>query len=170
MKRRILLSILAFFVLLVIIALINIFYLHNTKFFEFNIVNFLTLLVAAFFAFYLSSRMADEKRYNEKLDSIISKIQDIVNSDQLYKVTKSDDIRYITMRIRAVNNKLDILAKQKHTNLNAEIEYIKKQFKEYKDNFSNHIDDLTFLQQSEYTLQRNLLLIDDKCDEMHLKL
>jgi hypothetical protein len=133
-------------------------------------VNFLTLLVAAFFAFYLSSRMADEKRYNEKLDSIISKIQDIVNSDQLYKVTKSDDIRYITMRIRAVNNKLDILAKQKHTNLNAEIEYIKKQFKEYKDNFSNHIDDLTFLQQSEYTLQRNLLLIDDKCDEMHLKL
>ena len=144
--------------------------LRNPDFIKMSLYNVLTLYIAIIIAYYFSQSKNDERKRKEKLEEIISKIQSSVTSEEAY-ITEETTKDEITMFQRNLSQKITVLSsfaiKYK---IEEETKYIYDRFYEYKDFIGDHLTDMPFLQKSRIDLKKWLDLIDNKCDEIKLKL
>ena len=143
---------------------------NNDKFFEASIVNIATIVVAVVVSFFLAQRKTDKRRKNEKIDNLVSKIQDYVNDDDFVKGGESTGRKNLLLH-RSVSNKLKYLKREKiDTAVKKEIEIIEKNFKEYRHVYGDYYLVENKLQDHYNELKNYLLLIDDACDKIHMLL
>lgn len=155
--------------LLLIISIYNI--KNNSKFWDISFYNIITILIAIVVTYYFTQKNNNEKKKKEEAENILEKIQKIISLEKYYIIDDDFDEKSINMMKRTVNNKIVILEKiSKELNIQDEINYIKVKFKEYRELIDEHITDITYLKKSSLELKKILILIDDKIDEIKLKL
>lgn len=167
---RILIIIEALLVLAVLVmAVINIFVLHNSDFWEISIAQVLTLLVAIVVAFWATQRKNDKRKIKEQIEKITEKIQmevsspDFVNFD--VNSNPEEVQKRITMATRKLTNCINILWEySKILDISEEIRYIEDQIKGYRDFVSVKVGDLDYLSKSETHLRKYAENINSKCD------
>lgn len=143
----------------------------NKEFWNMSLYNILTLLVAVVVAFYFTQKNNDIRKTKEKAENIFEKIQDIINQDKYYRIDEKTDERELNMMKRTVNNKLKLLEKESSIiNNDSEMKYLREKFDEYRAFIDDHINDKKYLEKSEIELKKILNLMDDKIDEIRLKL
>ncbi|MBQ8299698.1 MAG: hypothetical protein IJX99_07620 [Clostridia bacterium] len=143
----------------------------NTDFFKMDFSSGITVLIGIIISYFLVNRDNNEKNLKDTTEKIIDKIQGMIRNPMMYKFNEDVDVRDIHMTKRAIDNKLNLLKKvSKKLDFENEIEYIISQFDEYVTLVDDHINDIEYLKRSELDLKRRILLIDDKFDEIKLKL
>lgn len=144
---------------------------YNTSFFQAPIYTILNLIVAVFFAYFLTQRKNDERKLKEKAENLIDKIQIVINDKRFVHITSKEDIEFLLMMQRSISNRVEILIGLKDKLIfPKEIEYIKENFTSYKEIIGNHFQDVDYLSKSEKDLYNKIMLIDSKLDEMRIKL
>lgn len=159
----------------IIIAIVNIFFLHNSSFWEMSIVQALTLLVAILIAFWATQRKTDERKIKDQIEKITEKIQSDVSSPDFFAFNTADDSsevqKRITMTTRKLTNCIGILQKYcQAIDINEEVQYIEDQVKGYRDFVSEKVGDLDYLAKSETHLRMYAENINSKCDRIISKL
>lgn len=77
----------------------------------------------------------------------------------------------INMRNRIINNKITILENNIHDFFQKEdLEFVRKEFDEYRTFVGDHIENMGYLMQSEKELKRPLDILSTKLIEMELSL
>lgn len=160
------------FIILIVagIIVIGIFNFNNGEFWNISICDCLTLIVAVVIAYYFTKSDNKITKKREIIESILDKIQFQINHPEYYKLKETDE-KDLYMMKRAINNKIALLEKnEKGIKISAEIKYIKDKFNDYRSLIDEHITDKDYLAKSEKELRKMLMLIDDKIDEIKLKL
>ncbi len=156
---------------IIILMMYNVICIHNTNFWNFTIANGMTLLVALVVSYYLTQKNIDERNRKELYMRQLDKLQCIVVQECLYIITLDSDINKLLMEKRKINNSITILEKYaKEFGLKKEIEFIKDRAKEYADLLGEHQKDLEYLSKSSIELKRPLDLIEQKINEMEMKI
>ena len=152
------------------IIVIGIFNFSNSEFWNISICDCLTLIVAVVIAYYFTKSDNKITKKREIIESILDKIQFQINQPEYYKLKETDE-KDLYMMKRAINNKIALLEKnEKGIKISTEIKYIKDKFIDYRSLIDEHITDKDYLVKSEKELRKMLMLIDDKIDEIKLKL
>lgn len=171
MKRNIIRIIITISLALVFISLFIYNFKNNSTFFDIPVYTILNLIVATFFAFYLTQKKQDERKFKETAERLIYKIQNTISSEKMYRIKNEKDIEDLKLTHRTISNRIETLDKLKDKlNYKKEIEYIKDKFKTYRELFGNHINDVNHLTNSERDLFNFIELIDNKLDEILLSL
>lgn len=160
------------FILLIVIGIIviGICNLNNSEFWNISICDCLTLIVAIVIAYYFTKSDNKITKQKEIIESILDKIQFQINQPKYYKLKETDE-KDLYMMKRAINNKIALLENLvKGFKISADIKYIKEKFNDYRSLIDEHITDKDYLVKSEKELRKLLMLIDDKIDEIKLKL
>lgn len=159
----------------IIIALINIFCLKNEEFWKVSISQVLTLLVAIIIAFWAAQKKTDERIIKEQIERVSLKIQAVVSDPDFVTFRTNDnseDIqKRITMSTRKLSNGISVLqAYSKRVDIDEEVKYIEDQIRGYNDLVSVKVGDLDYLSKSESHLRMYAENINSKCDYIIMKL
>lgn len=145
--------------------------IYNKDFLITPIYTIFNISVAIFFAYYLTQKKNDERKLKETAENIINKIQNIISDDYLYNINEGTNKRKLLMMHRQIGNKMFLLNSVKNElKLSPEITYIKNTFQDYRNFVGEHINNIDYLSNSEDILMKLIGLIDDKLDEIIVKL
>jgi len=143
----------------------------NSDFLIIPIYHLLNLIVAILFTFYFVQKRTDDRKTKEVLEDLISKIQNEIADKESYNFFIGFDKKVILQKIRRVRNKIFLLDKFKDKfNITEEVEYISKNFDEYRNDIGEKIEDTNYLINNQKKYLKYLSLIDDKCDQLRIKL
>lgn len=162
-------------IILIALSIFNIFIFHNCNFWKINIAQVLTLFIAIIITYYATQRKTDERKIKEQIEKITEKIQNEVSQPNFTKFSTNDNAeevqKKITMSSRKITNSIDILKNySKVIDISEDVQYIEKEFKEYKDFVSQKVGDLDYLEKSESHLRKYSDNINSKCDYVIQKL
>lgn len=144
---------------------------NNANFFDITIYHVLSLFFVLVFAFYFTQRMNDERKLKDSAERIICMIQEHINSKSLYAFEEDFNRSEFLMRKRYIENKIDALKKITiRLNLSEDALYIRNQFDKYADLVDENSCTKGKLSTMSVGLQKQLLLIDNKCDELKISL
>lgn len=143
----------------------------NKEFFKIPLYNLLNIAIAIIFAYYFVQKRNDERKLKEIIEDVIEKIQLGVDCDiDDIDITKREDI---LQSFRKVNNKMNILTNiEDKLNIAPEVEYIKRNFLEFRQIITDNIENKDFFHEDEnkMNLKRLQNLIIDKSDELKIML
>ena len=150
-------------------------FICNDDFWKVNAAQALTLIVTICIAFWATQLKNDERKKKEHAEQLLRKIQTIVADEQFYSISSSCDVvehkKRVTMSNRSLSNSIEMLKKYAETlGFKEGAEYIAKEFKEYKEFVSEHLEDVDYLSKSESTLKKHSENIYTKCDWIILEL
>lgn len=174
MKNRIIkIVVVACFILALGVAITS--FICNDDFWKVNAAQALTLIVTICIAFWATQLKNDERKKKEHAEQLLRKIQTIVADEQFYLISSSCDViehkKKINMSNRSLSNSIEMLKKYAETlGFKEGAEYIAKEFKEYKEFVSEHLEDVDYLSKSESTLKKHSENIYTKCDWIILEL
>lgn len=146
-------------------------------FFTTNVSQTITLLSTLLIAFLATRYLDNVRRQKEHIERIILKLQEIVSDESFYHFI--DDEKHndriqknITMVNRKISNYLGVLKDYAYIfkKIRSSIEYIEKEFDEYKDDTGEHKTDSDYLSKSESKYIRVSNNICSKCDYIILLL
>lgn len=145
-----------------------------TDFFNVNLAQLLTPLIALLIAFWATQYKTDQRKAKEHAERIILSIQNIVTSEAFSIFPNKGNIneicRDISARNRKINNYLSVLDEySKELNFIEEYNYIFSQFDEYRTIVGEHTSDLSYLSDTESQFKRFADNIDSKCEAIILK-
>lgn len=144
--------------------------INNKQFWDFSFIQGITVIVAIFIAFLASQYKNDERKQKETVEKLIHKLQDTVSNGVFYYDKEYSDIE-INQNNRKINNIIDILSKySKSLKYEQELEYISKQFKEYKEFVGEKINDKDYLAESTGSFKRYSENICNNCDRIIIEL
>lgn len=158
-------------IIVIFIALINVFAIKNDDFWKTSATTCITLLVAIVFGYYMTQKNLDARRQKDEYIKIIEKIQAIIMNDLMYNIIDNNNINEALMNKRNLSNYITIL--KNHASkfgFKTEVAFINEKFEEYADILGNHNDDLEYLKKSQMELKRPLELIEGKLDEMTIRI
>lgn len=129
----------------------------------------LTLLVTLGIAFWATQYKNDQRSAKAHAEKIITKIQDIVESEAFYSFVPGSDEETIKKNYRMAQRKLSnclLVLKEygKQLGFEEDAEYIEEQIDEYKSFVSEKLNDFEYLNKSETHLRKLAQNIDSKCD------
>lgn len=154
-----------------VVCIVNIFILKNDNFWNTSVTSCLTILVALIVSYYFSQKNLDERRQKESYLKLLEKVQRLVMDKDLFEIKTSKDIEIVLMKKRELNNYVYMLKKYAGKfAIDDDIKFIEEKTQEYTDFFSNHQQDVKYLEKSSKDLSRPLLLIDSKLSEIMIKL
>ena len=174
MKKRVLYFVLFLLITLTIFTMVwNI--INNDDFWDASVSQILTLLVAIGLAFWATNFKTDERISKEHVEKVLAKLQQLVTNEKFYRIPPHGDpeeIRvFLNTNNRRINNCLTVLNKYgKRFSFSKEIEYIDKEFKDYRTRVGNHITDLDYLSKTEKEFKKTSENIDSKCDQIIVSL
>lgn len=174
MKNKYVLIEIVVIICIVCAAIYNMF-ANCSSFWNINITQVLTMIIAVCIAFEAAQFKNDERKLKEQAEKIIAKIQFIVNEPAFTSFPNSGDgeslKRQNRIAIRKLHNCINILKEYSNiSNISNDVDYIEEQYKSYNDFVSEHPDDLDYLSKSEIHLKKYAENIDSKCDQLLLKL
>lgn len=145
--------------------------LKNESFLIMSASQGITLFVAIALAFWAAQTKNKQQNQKEHAEKLLGRIQEIVSEECFYKISEESDTKKISMLNRKMSNSISVLKQYASIlGFEEEIEYIEKEFKEYKTFTGDKIGDLDYLSKSEDTLLRHSENICSKCDFIILRL
>lgn len=137
----------------------------NDKFFELTVGNSISAMISLYVAYYLTEIRNNERKYKEKAEDILNKIQVLVSEPSF--TCDNYELREHRIRQRTLNNKITLLEKisQKLT-CEDDVKYIRQQFDDYREFIDAHIEDVEHLKKSKPELMKFAANIENKCDEI----
>jgi hypothetical protein len=156
---------------IVIVCMVNIFFLKNPEFWKISVGNCFTLIVTLVITYYFTKKNQDDNNKKAILLDLIHKFEDLINDEKLSNISDETDMNYLLMKKRQISNYLGILKNnQEKFNIKDEVEFIEEKANEYMRFLGDHQDDLEYLKKSRNELMRPLELIGPKLVEAMLKL
>ncbi|MGL5150946.1 MAG: hypothetical protein ACRC7N_10300 [Clostridium sp.] len=144
---------------------------YNSNFFDTPSYAIINIGIAIGVAYYLTQRKNDERKLKEKAEEIINKIQRDINDNRSYEINKQEDIKWCLIIHRQINNRIEILENlSDKLQVYEDVEYIRKNFNNYKELFGNHVNDLTYLKKSKVDFIKFTSNMDYKLDVIKIKL
>ena len=159
------------FLLMIIIILGIVNFITNGEFWKASFYEIITLIIALVVTYIFSELNSKEVKRREILERMLENVQDIINQPKYYKLRDTDE-KDLSMMKRTINNKLSLINQELKNDktMNEKIKYIIDNFNDYRSLIDEHLNDREYLEKSENELRKKLLLIDDKIDEIKLKL
>ncbi len=158
-------------IMVVIIASIFNFIWNHKKFFEFSIINALTILIAIVFAYWLVQKNQDNRRFFDSVVKILESIQLIITNKLIIDNFTTTSINNLQQDMRIVRNKIEVLKTVKDKlDIDDEINYIENNFNQYRQTIDNHINDHDYLNKSSTDLNNYKSLLDSKITETIVKI
>lgn len=161
------------FILALVVAVVS--FCYNDDFWKVNAAQALTLILTICVAFWATQIKNDERKKKEHAEQILRKIQAIVTDESFYSISAScevlDNKKRINIANRSLSNNIDMLKRYGELlGFKDGAEYIAKEFKDYREFVSEHIEDVEYLSKSETTLKKYAENIDAKCDWIVMEL
>lgn len=156
-------------IILIAIASIYSFFCAREIFLSISLAQALTLLVAIGIAFHATQYRNDERKVKEQIEKVLEKMQTIVTDPSFYTFKITDELEGTKNRNRMMTRKLsnciNVLAEySKDCGLEKEIDYLRREYQEYNELVSDHINDMDYLAKSVKQLKLHAENIDSKCD------
>lgn len=149
--------------------------INNDAFWNIGVGQSLTIIVAILLAFWATQRKNDQRILKNHAEEIVLKIQNSVSQNEFVSFgcenDKADTQKRTNLLNRRISNCISILLRYGDKLEFAEdAKYIDKEFKDYKELVSEHIEDFEYLRKSESTLMKYAENINSKCDQIILKM
>lgn len=169
-KRLILAGQILFIIFIFLLAIYNI--ISNYKsFLTFPIKDFLTILMALIVSYYLSHKKNDFRKLKEETDDIIEKIQKITILLRDYDLIDEKNKLKILAMVKNITTKFDILNKAAYkTGITDEIKYCIDELKQYSSLIATNPENEQALLHIQAKSYEHLSNIDNKLDEVQIKL
>lgn len=127
----------------------------------------LTICVAVFISYFLTQQRNDKRKFTDTNLIIIERLFAILSSSKLYTITTDEDITFIRISQKRIDNGFDILSKNiENENMLAKVTYMRNQLNMYWEHISNHINDFNFLQKSQPELLNYITNIEGRLSEL----
>lgn len=140
---------------------------YNAKFLSVNIGLILSLLIAVVFAYFLSQRKLDERKKKDQIEYLLQKMQNMLLEKFVINIQSRDDLNYNTLFQKSFDNRIKILNDLKSTLIKKDnLDYLLREFNEYKDFIGENYDNVQHLNSSKKTLSRLISNIDFMLDEL----
>ena len=148
--------------IIIIICIVNV--CNNSRFFEINVFNGITMLWTVGFSFVLTQGFS---KYQRKSDIIVKLLQELINNIDESKtcIINQDSTKKETllMQNRQIQQQISLLANHaKRFGIDGDMQFIKEKFSEYEEIISEHIDDIEYLSHSQTQLSRPIKLIRER--------
>lgn len=156
-------------ILLVAIVGVSIFVAikNSDSYFQINVGNSLTLLVALGIAYWATQSKNNHRSQKEHAEKVLVKLQSSVSKECMYIIDDSYNKDKMTMDIRYISNLINLLGKYSESlGFGEDYKYINAQFSEYKEFIGDKITNTKYLKESEIALKRYLENINSKCDQI----
>lgn len=141
------------------------------EFFKIPVYHWLNLIVAIYFAFFLSQKRNDERKLKDMVIDLLDKIQLELNTEDAHTFNECYDKNKVYMKNRKINNKLTLLDKLKDKlDMSTEVGTINSIFEEYQNMFGDYVENIEMLKSHQKEFQRFISIIDQKCDEIKVRL
>jgi hypothetical protein len=151
------------------LCIYNVLY-NRSDFFKAPLYYILNIFIAIIFAYFLTQHKTDERKRKDLAVNLISKIQLSLEESRTYNIKNDEDLNYIRITQRSVNNRLHLLEKNSDKlKITDELDYVNKEFARYWEFVSTHISDLSYLKKSEKELFNFITNIMDKLEEIIFK-
>lgn len=140
---------------------------NSETYFQLNVGNSLTLLVALGIAYWATQSKNNHRTQKEHAEKVLIKLQTSVSKECMYIIDNSFNKDKMTMDIRYISNLINLLGKYSDSlGFSEGYKYISTQFSEYKEFIGNKITDIDYLKKSEIELKKYLENINSKCDQI----
>lgn len=145
---------------------------HNDTFFDVPVTSLLTVVVAIFVSYGLVQNRNNKRKKNDKLSSLLYKIQGIIQQEEFIE-SKSESIqrRNLIMQ-RSVGNKIKYLKKgcEKDASIKNLVEQMEDEFLRFREFYGEHYKDQEYMEKSEKELINFIVKMDDIADKIHIEL
>ena len=129
--------------------------------------NILSICVAVFISYFLTQRKSDERKFVDTSLMIIERLFSILSNPRLYTITIDEDITFIKISQKRIDNGLSVLANNlKDSEMLSKVTYTKQQLDTYWEHISNHITDFNHLQKSQPELLNHISNMEGKLSEL----
>lgn len=142
----------------------------KSKFFDATFIDVLNLIFVAFFTYFLVEIKSDERKKKENIENLISKLYLILDDSKFYNISGQDQLTELRIIQRSVRSKIQILINLNFRSIEKDLEYINQEFDEYWNCVSENVDNIIKLKGISQTLYRHINNIENRLDEMILKL
>lgn len=148
---------------------------NTSDFFNASATQILTLLITIGIGFWITQYRNDQRKAKEQVESIVTKLQQIVTNERFYIISCEGDVdetkKYLNTTNRKINNYINILTEySKMLSFSQEISYIGEEFNKYRNTIGYHIHDLEYLSKTEQDFKLISENIDTKCEYIILSL
>ena len=159
-------------ILIIAILALTIYNIKNNKnFFETSLIDVSTLAVAIVLSYFFTEKNSDKRKKKEAIEITIEKIQIKLESDIMANIKNEEDIKRVNIMKRSIDNNLCLLKDNcKNLNIEKDIAYIMEQFENYISIIDNHINDFSYLINSNMDLERYLTAMSDRLNKMRIDL
>lgn len=159
----------------IITIMVMIFAFYNFKkcpsiFFDATLIEILNLAFIVIFTYFLVELKSTQRKRKECIENFIVKISNMLDDTRFYKFDNEDNLKHVRITQRSINSKIEVLKKFDCEDIKIDVNYIDREFNEYWDLVSDHIDNLDKLNESSNTLMRHINNIQNKLDEIIIKL
>ncbi|WMJ88879.1 hypothetical protein [Anaerocolumna sp. MB42-C2] len=145
--------------------------LKNDDFLQSSLVQILSLLTVILVSYFLVQLRNDKSKKNEKINYLLSKIQNIILNEDFIKYQSKEDNQKTLIMIRTVGNKITLLKECENTDENQElISLVDDTFNKLKEFYGDHGHDATYMDNSKKEVMNYISIIDDACDKLHMLL
>lgn len=157
-------------ILLFVVLLIYGYKVKGWCYFFIPFYSLIQIMIAIVVTYYLAQRKTDQRKLKDVLSNLIEKLSKDINDDRMYIIKNDDDLKNIRIRQRSIFNKLYAIKEFNEFNIKNDIEYCIKEFNEYWDFISEHMDNLEYLINNSVTLNMHISNIDSKLDQIQISL
>ena len=165
------LIVMRFIIALVLSGLVYYNWKNNETFLITPIYHILNLVVAIYFAFFLVQKRNDERKLKDILIDILDKIQLELNTEDAHTFNEFYGKNTALLKQRKINNKLALLDQLKDKlNIISEVGVINSNFNDYRNMFGDYMENIELLKSHQKEFQRFINNIDQKCDEIKVKI
>lgn len=120
-----------------------------------------------FISYFLTQRRNDKRKYIDTVQVVIQRIFEILKSEKLHTITTKDDVNFVRITQKRIDNELKVLQENiDSAECLEKVNYIKTQFDAYWNLVSNHIDDVTHLANSNRDLLNYITNMEGKLSEL----
>ena len=162
--------------LIVVFALIILFnfgyniFAKTEGFWENSFIDVIEMSILLFVSYFLVQIQNKENRRKEKIDFIISKIQDKILDEELIMVETENERLVTKVKLMSISNLLECVKDTNYKKAKKNIELIISNMDTLTALVLDHIDDEDHIRKSNADIQRLIMNISDRLDRIHLDL
>lgn len=136
---------------------------EKETFFSASLVDIVTIIIAVFITYALTMSEDDRQRRNQCIEQIVLEIEALVINESVFSGQKNVAL----MKQRSCANRIKYLKDAGFEDINSDILFIENHFKEIRDLYSNHQNDLHSVRTD---FERHQNLISDKYNKIRVGL
>lgn len=141
------------------------------NFFQFNVGNVFTWIIAIYITYLLNQRKTDERKSIDFCYELSSRIYSMISDARFTECYCESDVEFVIMQKEYLSNCMNALFKVKDKfNIKQEVELLKNEFDKYEELFDEHFKDLEKLQNEKNLLKKRINLMKNKCTDITVKL